>query len=69
MFAAHASILLLLIVEGLFVDAKFTTNVHDRSAIFFFFKGFKDLTIGVSAFFHLTGEISGFLPNFIQFEF
>jgi hypothetical protein len=27
------------------------------------------LTLGVSAFFHLTGEISGFLPNFIQYEF
>jgi hypothetical protein len=27
------------------------------------------LTLGVSAFFHLTGEISGFLPNFTQSEF
>jgi len=69
MFTTHACILLLPIVEGLFVDAEFTTDVHDRSAIFFFFKGFNDLTLGVSAFFHLTGEISGFLPNFIQYEF
>jgi hypothetical protein len=60
MFAAHASMLLLTIVEGLFIDAKFKINFHDRSAIFFFFKGFNDLTLGVSAFFHLTGEISGF---------
>ncbi len=66
MFTTHACILLLPIVEGLFVDAKFTTDVHDRSAIFFFFEGFYNLTLGVSAFFHLTGEISGFLPNFIQ---
>jgi len=69
MFTTHACILLLPIVEGLFVDAKLTTNVHDRSAIFFFFEGFYYLTLGVSAFFHLTGEISGFLPNFIQSEF
>ena len=51
------------------VNAKFTTDVHDRSAIFFFFEGFYYLALGVSAFFHLTGEISGFLPNFIQSEF
>ena len=69
MFTTHACILLLPIVEGLFVNAKFTTDVHDRSAIFFFFEGFYYLALGVSAFFHLTGEISGFLPNFIQSEF
>ena len=32
------------------------------------FKGFSNLTLGVSDF-DLTGEISGFLPNFIQSEF
>lgn len=69
MFATHACILLLPIVEGLFVDAEFTTDVVNRSAAFFFFEGFYYLTLGVSAFFHLTGEISGFLPNFTQSEF
>jgi hypothetical protein len=64
MFAAHASILLLPIVEGLFVYAKFTTNFHDRSAIFFFFKAFNVLTGGISAFFHLTGEIFGVFAVF-----
>jgi hypothetical protein len=63
-FAAHASILLLPIVEGLFVDAKFTTNVHDRSAIFFFFKGFYDLTLGVSAFFSFDWGNFGFFAEF-----
>ena len=57
------------ILEGLFVDAEFTTDVVNRSVAFFFFEGFNDLTRGVSAFFHLTGEISVFYrilssPNF-----
>ena len=51
------------------VNAKFTTDIVNRSAAFFFFEGFYYLALGVSAFFHLTGEISGFLPNFIQSEF
>jgi hypothetical protein len=51
MFAAHANILLLPIAEGLFVDAKFATNVYDRSAIFFFIKGFNDLTLVYLLFF------------------
>jgi len=60
---------LLPIVEDLFVDDKFTTNVHDKSAIFFFFNGFNDLTIGVSDYFHLTGKFRGFCRIFSSSNF
>jgi hypothetical protein len=69
MFAAHAGILFLPIVEDLFVDADFTTDVVNRSADFFFFEGFYYLTLGISAFIHLIGKIPGFLPYFIQYAF
>ncbi len=69
MFADHSCILLLPIVEGLFYDAEFTTDVVNRSAAFFFIEGFYFLTLGVSALFYLNGETSGFLLNFIRSEF
>jgi hypothetical protein len=68
MFAAHAGILLLAIVEGLFVDAKFTTNVHDGLAIFLFFKGYYNLTVGVSVFLFDWGDF-GFFAEFFWLEF
>lgn len=40
-----------------------------KTAIFLCIKGINYLTFGVTDLFHLTGEISGVLPNFIQSEF
>jgi len=40
-----------------------------KTAIFLCIQGINYLTFVVSDLFHLTGEISGFLPNFIQSKF